>query len=217
MSGSQLRLFGLDCEPSYLATLCHNEGLPDRAAWNGTVPVIIAGSAKGRKLRRPAAGTRPFTDRNREALFSSLGPSVEGSRVVDLFAGTGSLGLEALSRGAGSVTFVEWNPPAVTILRENIVKTGLGGEVVATDVVHFLRASGDRFDLAFVDPPYELPLASVEEVLTELMNRLEAGAEVVVHRRYGEPQPSVPTALELVWERRYGDAQIWRYARVAVQ
>ena len=178
---------------------------------------IIAGQAKGRKLRRPAAGTRPFTDRNREALFSSLGSSVEGCRVLDLYAGTGSLGLEALSRGAGSATFVEWNPPAVSILRENLAASGRGGEVVATDVVDFLEASSETFDLAFIDPPYDLPLASVEEVLTELMDRLDSGAIAVVHRRYGEARPSAPLGLELAWERRYGDAQIWRYTRTADQ
>jgi len=178
---------------------------------------IISGKAKGRKLRRPAPGTRPFTDRNREALFSSLGSSVEGSRVLDLYAGTGSLGLEALSRGAGSAIFVEWNPPAVTILRENLASAGLGGEVVATDVVDFLGTSSEAFDLAFVDPPYELPLASVEEVLADLMDRLDSGATAVVHRRYGEAQPSAPSGLDMAWERRYGDAQIWRYTRAADQ
>ncbi len=172
---------------------------------------IIAGAAKGRKLHRPAAGTRPFTDRNREALFSSLGSSVEGSYVLDLYAGTGSLGLEALSRGARAATFVEWNPPAVTILRENVADCGLGGEVVAADVVDFLSGTTDGFDLVFVDPPYDLPLASVEEVLADLMNRLNSGATAVVHRRYGDAQPSAPQGLEVEWERRYGDAQIWRY------
>ena len=77
----------------------------------------------------------------------------------------------------------------------------------------FLRDSGDRYDLAFVDPPYDLPLASVEEVLVDLMNRLDSAAIVVVHRRFGEPEPNVPAGLALVWERRYGDAQIWRYER----
>lgn len=174
---------------------------------------IIAGEAKGRKLRRPALGTRPFTDRNREALFSSLGGDVVGADVLDLFAGVGSLGLEALSRGAASATFVEWHPPAVTILRENVASVGLGGEVIAGDVFDVVEGAGDAFDLAFVDPPYDLPLASVEEVLERLLDQLNPNAVVVVHRRAGSAAPTVSAGLQVAWERRYGDAHIWRFVK----
>lgn len=174
---------------------------------------IIAGNAKGRKLSRPAPGTRPFTDRNREALFSSLGSDVVDANVLDLFAGVGSLGLEALSRGAASATFVEWHPPAVTILRENVASIGLGGDVVAADVFDFIADEHDAIDLAFVDPPYELPLASVEEVLEHLVDQLNPNAVVVVHRRAGTAAPAAPAGLELAWERQYGDAHIWRFVK----
>ncbi|MCP3977591.1 MAG: 16S rRNA (guanine(966)-N(2))-methyltransferase RsmD [bacterium] len=174
---------------------------------------IIAGQAKGRKLRRPVEGTRPFTDRNREALFSSLGNLVDGAAVLDLYAGVGSLGLEALSRGADDATFVEWHPPAVAVLRENVLSLGLGGEVVSGDVFDFLRETRDLFDLVFVDPPYDLPAASVEDVLEQLGDQLKPSGQVVVHRRFGESAPRVPADLELVWERRYGDAQIWRFSK----
>ncbi len=174
---------------------------------------IIAGLAKGRRLARPVEGTRPFMDRNREALFSSLGDVVVGAAVLDLFAGTGSLGLEALSRGASSAVFVEWNPPAVAVLRENVGKVGLGGSVAATDVVDFVNGSRETFDLVFVDPPYELPLASVQEVLELLVDLLNPSAIVMLHRRAGDTEPTVPDALELTWHRQYGDAHIWRFTR----
>lgn len=174
---------------------------------------VIAGHAKGRKLKGPPQGTRPFMDRNREALFSSLGDHVIDAAVVDLFAGVGSLGLEALSRGAKSAVFVEWSPPAVTILRENVNKIGLGGKVIATDVHDFLEGNFDSFDLAFVDPPYDMPADEVDEALSSLVPHLNAGAVVVLHRRSGE-SPPVPAGLSLAWEREYGDAKVWRFVKV---
>ncbi len=174
---------------------------------------VIAGHAKGRKLEGPPPGTRPFMDRNREALFSSLGSEVVGAAVIDLFAGVGSLGLEALSRGAASAVFVEWSQPAATILRENVAKVGLGGEVVSTDVFDFLEGAADRYDLAFVDPPYAMPLASVVEALERLVDQLNPNAVVVVHRRVGEAAPSLP-GLTLSWEREFGDAQVWRFVKL---
>jgi 16S rRNA (guanine966-N2)-methyltransferase len=176
---------------------------------------IIAGMAKGRRLDRPAAGTRPFTDRNRESLFSSLGAAVEDAVVLDLYAGVGSLGLEALSRGAAAATFIERNRPAVAILERNVTAVGLGGKVIAADVSEFLATDPGGYDLVFVDPPYGVPLASVEEVLAKLVDRLNPNAIVVVHRRSGEAAPEAPPTLALSWERRKGDAQIWRYTREA--
>lgn len=174
---------------------------------------VIAGHAKGRKLRGPPEGTRPFMDRNREALFSSLGDAVAGAAVLDLFAGVGSLGLEALSRGASSAVFVEWSRPAVAILRENVETVGLGGEVVATDVLDFLERDDHRYDLAFIDPPYAMALASVVEALERLVDHLNPNAVVVVHRRVGETAPAM-TGLVLAWERVFGDAQVWRFVKL---
>ena len=176
---------------------------------------IIAGAAKGRRLGRPVEGTRPFMDRNREALFSSLGDLVIDAAVLDLFAGTGSLGLEALSRGAGSATFVEWNRPAVSVLRENVAAVGLGGSVVLSDVFDFVASARDRFDMVFVDPPYDLPLASVHEVLEHLVDLLNPRAAVILHRRAGADALETPEVLDLTWQRQYGDAQIWRFTMKA--
>lgn len=172
---------------------------------------IIAGAAKGRRLGRPVEGTRPFMDRNREALFSSLGDLVVDAAVLDLFAGTGSLGLEALSRGAKSATFVECNPPAVAVLRENVAAVGLGGTVVSSDVFDFISGPRDTFDVVFVDPPYELPLASVQMVLEHLVDLLNPNAVAVLHRRAGEAEPAIPEGLDRTWHRQYGDAKIWRF------
>jgi 16S rRNA (guanine966-N2)-methyltransferase len=170
---------------------------------------IIAGVAKGRRLHSPGAATRPMMDRAREALFSSLGARVVGAAVLDLYAGSGSLGLEALSRGASRAVFVERQRGALRALDRNIVAVGLGGEVVASDVEDYLHRAEDRFDLVFVDPPYALSLASSEQVLGLVVPRLSGGGLVVVHRRAGSGVPEV-AGLIAGGHRRYGDTEITR-------
>ena len=174
---------------------------------------VIAGLAKGRRLLAPRdRGTRPMTDRAREGLFSSLGSAVPGARVLDLYAGSGSLGMEALSRGADSAVFVEKSRAALAALRPNIAAVGLGGEVVAGDVGDYLARASGPFDLAFVDPPYALPLASVEQVLGGLVRLLAGGGTVVLHRRAGEGL--VPASgLQVTDRRRYGDSEITRLVK----
>ncbi len=177
---------------------------------------VIAGRAKGHPLVAPRGlGTRPLTDRAREALFSALGEVVAGARVLDLYAGSGALGIEALSRGAAHVTFVERSRAALRALRRNLEAVGFEAEVVAADVARFLRdTENGRYELAFVDPPYALSLASVEDTLRELEPLLVAGAVVVLHRRAGEdPPPAVSPMLLLTDERRYGDSRLWRYEK----
>ena len=170
---------------------------------------VIAGVAKGRRLQGPPGrDTRPMMDRVKEALFSSLGSRVSGAAVLDLYAGSGSLGIEALSRGAASATFVEKGRPALAALRSNL-------EVVAADVTTYLAGTGDRFDLVFVDPPYRLSLALLEDVLAAAAGVLGNGGVMVVHRRVGEAQPSGPEGITLRDDRRYGDTQLWIYHRVA--
>ena len=153
-----------------------------------------------------------MTDRVREALFSFLGDTVVGADVFDLFAGSGSIGLEALSRGAASVVFVERSRAALRALRRNVDHVGLGGDVVATDVERYLDGVETMVHLAFVDPPYALSLASVESVLRKLIPRLDTGATIVVHRRAGAESPAVD-GLELVDRRRYGDTVLWRFRK----
>ena len=169
---------------------------------------IVAGRHKGRRLRTPAgAGTRPTADRVREALFSILGP-VDGLHVLDLVAGSGALGLEALSRGAASATFVESARPALAAIRANLEATGDEGEVVASDVIAWLRAAAGHertFDLVFCDPPYDAA-AGIAQRLGELLPRVAAPEALIVT----ESSKRNPLALDLPLtdERTYGDTVI---------
>lgn len=177
---------------------------------------IITGKAKGRRLVGPSGvATRPPTARMREGVFSSLGGRVQGAAVLDLFAGSGSFGLEALSRGAGSVVFVERDRAALKALRTNITAVGLGGRVVAGTVAAALEREHGRYDVVFVDPPYELGAANLEEVLVGVAALAADGAIVVVHRRRGEVEPTTRGTLMATGRRRYGDAEIWWYEKEA--
>ena len=172
---------------------------------------VIAGSSKGRRLQVPSGtATRPTSDRAREGLFSSLLSLLEldGARVLDLYAGSGALGLEAVSRGAASATLVESDPEAVASLRANVELLRLpGAHVVAQSVERFLEVDPEpRYDLALLDPPYEL---AVEPVLDQLLPWLADDAVVVVERRTRGADLAWPSGYERVRERRYGEATLW--------
>lgn len=172
---------------------------------------VIAGKAKGRRLKSPGLGTRPMTDRMKEAVFSSLG-ELKGLVVLDLYAGSGSLGLEALSRGAKSARFVESARDAIVKLEENIETTGLGSkaEVTWADVASTLQfGADDRVDLVFLDPPYSMPLATVRADLEALVMNgfLSDEGRIVVHRPAKKGKLK-PLGLELMWEREYGQSRI---------
>lgn len=175
---------------------------------------IIAGVAGGRRLRVPdSRGTRPATDRVREAVFSSLGEEVVGAVVADLYAGSGSFGLEALSRGAASAVFVEKGRRALEALRENVSAVGLGGTVIAGSVGGYLDRANHRFHLVFIDPPWDHPSHRLEEELARLDRLLLPGAQVVVSRRHTDPVPRPPENWRVAAEKRYGDSRIIRYQR----
>ena len=177
---------------------------------------IIAGIAGGRLLVGPdGMETRPPTGRMREAVFSSLGNAVGEASVVDLYAGTGSFGLEALSRGAASVTFIERNRRALRALRANVASIGLGGRVVAGDVAAVMHREETQYSLAFVDPPYALSSEVVDGVLGILSVLLEDGAIVVLHRRRDREPAALRGTLRLTNRRRYGDAEVWWYTKEA--
>ena len=169
---------------------------------------IISGTHGGRRLLVPAGdGTRPTADRAREGLFSSLLSltALDGAVVLDLYAGSGALGLEALSRGAASATLVEDDPAALTALRTNVERLGLAAHVAATDVGTFLAGEPAGYDLVLADPPYDLDVAPV---LTALVPWLAPDAVVVVERRTRGPGPAWPEGLESVRSRRYGEATL---------
>ncbi len=175
---------------------------------------IISGVAKGRRLIAPStATTRPVLDRVREAIFSMIGDWVAESRVLDLYAGSGSFGLEALSRGAESAVFVENGRLAVQALRSNIESLGLGGVIVTSPVSDFLAGAGHDFDLVFIDPPWDLPSVGLAGDLSALDRRLSAKGEVVTSRRFADESPSHPENWRVATDRRYGDTRILRYEK----
>ncbi len=170
---------------------------------------IVAGKYKGRRLAAPkGTGTRPTADKVREALFSILG-DIEGEAVLDLFAGTGALGLEALSRGASSAVLVEQDRKVCRVASDNVeVVTGGDGSarVECAEAIRFLgRAREQAFDLVFLDPPYaEIP--RLDELLaTELPRVLRPGARVVAESDRRAPLELAESPLALSSERRYGD------------
>jgi 16S rRNA (guanine966-N2)-methyltransferase len=177
---------------------------------------IVGGAAKGRRLAVPPRGTRPTSDRAREALFSSLAGllDIEGARVLDLFAGTGAVGLEALSRGAATACFVESDRAACEILRRNIDTVGLPGtELHRRSAAAYLVGAGadEPFDLAFADPPYafgEQPLGVLLLTLAE-PRWLAEGAIVVVERPARGREPPWPDSVEAIKNKRYGEGVLW--------
>ena len=180
---------------------------------------VIAGSARGIPLVPPPGGLRPTMDRVRAAIFSSLGDAVPGSRALDLFAGSGGLGIEALSRGAASVVFVDSDPLAARAISRNLAKCRLQAAVQTMDAFRFLElyAEPGSCDLIFADPPYAkregdrdfaaelLALASTAAALSE------SGTLVLEH---GGPQaPEAGAGLRLLRAKKYGGSSIAYYVR----
>lgn len=180
---------------------------------------VVGGAARGRRLRVPADGVRPTSDRVREAVFSSLesvrGGAWTGAAVLDLYAGSGALGLEALSRGAGRVDLVESDRRAVRAIEGNVSVVGpTPGEahVHPTAVERWVERPpvGIRFEVVFCDPPYALPAEPVAAALSSLreVGALADAALVVVERSRRDPW-SWPEAFHPLKDRRYGEAHIW--------
>jgi 16S rRNA (guanine966-N2)-methyltransferase len=172
---------------------------------------IIAGTHRGRRLQvPPGIGTRPTSDRAREGLFSSLLSltDLEGALVLDLYAGSGALGLEAVSRGACSATLVEDDPSALQVLRLNVEETGLAATVVDADVSRFLQGPVAPYRLVLADPPY-----ATEVDLETVLPWVEPDGIVVVERATRGADPVAPEGLEPERSRRYGEATLWYFRR----
>ena len=178
---------------------------------------IIAGSARGRKIAVPAEGTRPTSDRAREGLFSALNARLEfpGARVLDLFAGSGALGLEAASRGADRVALVDASQEACEIIRGNaavLADVDAQIDVVAASALDYVARTGERFDLVLADPPYAVGNDELAELLDQLPRVLNPDAMVVIERevRSAEapwPEGFVPNTQKLK-RRTYGKARM---------
>ena len=177
---------------------------------------VIAGSAKGRVLRPPrAAATRPITDRAKKSLFGILAPRIPEARFLDLFAGTGSVGIEALSRGAAHATFIERSGPALAGLRHNLEITGLAAraEVIGRDVFGYLRDAPAPFDVIFVAPPQWRGLwTSAVALLDREPGWLADGAVVVAQHDPSESVPLDLANLVLSSERTYGRVRFTFFA-----
>lgn len=174
---------------------------------------VIGGRFGGRRLVAPAGlGTRPATDRVRESVFSSLGSEVVGARVLDLYAGSGTLGIEAASRGAASVVFVEKDRKALTALRTNLATIGLAAVVVPGAVEPYVASTTETFDVVFCDPPWDTPTLGVADILAAVARILVPDGVVVLSRRWSDP-PVEAVAFDNAADRRFGDTRITRYRR----
>jgi 16S rRNA (guanine966-N2)-methyltransferase len=183
---------------------------------------IIAGNLRGRKLKAPKGlATRPVLARVREALFNALG-SLEGLRILDLFSGTGAIGLEGLSRGAQSAVFVDSGAEQCAVIRSNLDSLGMKGEVIRTDVNHALdkfARTEKTFDFVFADPPYEQGMGSmtVNRVCTDGILSPEGIMAVTVRKT--EELPEKSGACMKIFDRKYGDTRLamYHFNRVAPQ
>ena len=181
---------------------------------------VIAGSARGVRLRAPGPGTRPLADRVKQTLFAILEPDLDGARVLDLFAGSGAAGIEALSRGAASAVFVEKDSGAAAVIAENLRAAGLAGPaatVVRWDAIRWLAEphADQSFDLVVVDPPY-----AETEVLVRVLTSLgapdaplEPGARVVAKHFWRDRPPDRIGLLASERDRRFGETALTFYRR----
>lgn len=184
----------------------------------GRVSRIIAGSAKGRRLATPThSRTRPTTDRVREALFSALESwfgtdlGLHGLSFLDLYAGSGAVGLEAASRGADPVLLVEADRKTAELIRTNARTTGLRVEVRTARVEQLVGAGGREFDVVWLDPPYDVGNDAVGAVIAALTTGgwLAASGLIVLERSSRSPEPVWPASVAQNWSRRYGETTLY--------
>jgi len=179
---------------------------------------IISGSARGRKLDVPKVGTRPTSDRLREAMFSAIDSylaqnQVEWPRVnfVDLFAGSGAIGLEAKSRGAGQVTLVENNSKARANIENNAARCGLNVRIVSVDAYFWVPTF--KVDILFLDPPYTDSDTKISQYFVKMCKEIHLGGALLICERgarSASPFAAVSSELlPLAWERGYGDSKLW--------
>jgi 16S rRNA (guanine966-N2)-methyltransferase len=175
---------------------------------------VIAGTLKGRRLSAPEwDGLRPTSDKLRETLFNLLAPRIAGARVLDGYAGTGAVGIEAISRGAAGVTFVEHDRRAQGLIAKNVADCGIteGYAIIASTVLHAIDTlrDGPAFDIVFLDPPYASDIHDVLQNVGAIVK--EDGIVIVEHARRSQP-PDATTGLRRTREVRSGDSSLSIYA-----
>ncbi len=174
---------------------------------------MVAGTSGGIPLEIPKTDIRPTTDRVRGAIFSSLGDLVPGSRVLDLFAGSGAMGIEALSRGAAAATFVESHARCARAISNNLLKTHLMGKIIRQDVFTFLRRAGDTgpFDLIFADPPYRKNVDdrnfTAELFDCEIVPKILAASGLMIVEQAPDSGFDPPRPWECIRRRKYGSTE----------
>jgi len=177
---------------------------------------VITGTARGRKLKDlPGLDTRPTTDKVKESLFNIVQFDIEGRTVLDLFGGTGQLGIEALSRGAERCIFVDSSRAAVRVIRENLEHTGLAGRarVVQTDALGFLTSCRETFGLAFLDPPYAAGLLQKALFAMAEIDIMQENGIIVCETRAETPLPVLPVPYRQGRNYRYGKIRLALYHR----
>ena len=178
---------------------------------------VITGTARGIQLKTPEGlQTRPTSDRVKEACFSIIQFDIPGSRVLDLFGGTGQLGIEALSRGAKSAVFVDASNKACALIRENLKRTKLDqqGRVVCSDYLSYLKRSGEKFDIIFLDPPYaEVFLENALNLITEI-DILQTNGIIVTERPLGKELPWEYEGYQRSKDYKYGNTLLAVYRKL---
>ena len=176
---------------------------------------VISGTARGRKLKEPTGNSiRPTTDKIKESIFNIVQFDIEGRRVLDLFAGTGQIGIEALSRGARNVVFVDSATESVKLIRENLKICGFSdmAAVYARDASRFLE-NDEKFDLVFIDPPYDSKLADTALKMITKFDKININGIIMLETKADTPTPTVTLPYSLQKEYKYGNVKITRYAR----
>lgn len=178
---------------------------------------VITGSARGKRLKElEGMETRPTTDRVKEAIFSSIQFEVEGRRVLDLCAGTGQMGIEALSRGAAHCDFVDIRREAVSLIRENLTITELAanGTVFQSDYLSYLSQGSERFDLIFLDPPYETEIIKKALQMITTIDKVSENGIIICENSSNFDWPELPEPYVLQKEYRYGKIKVALYRRL---
>lgn len=173
---------------------------------------VITGTARGRRLiTLEGEDVRPTTDRVKEALFSIIQFEIEGRKILDLFAGSGQLGIEALSRGAKSAVFVDLSKKSVEVVKQNLESTGLGKNAIVlnTDSIAFAASRADRYDIAFLDPPYRTGL--LQKALPLTANIMNEGGVIICEAPFDEELPEEAGSFKMTKEYKYGKIKLVTY------